>query len=67
MWMSKLSFFALSQVNVVLSLFHCRIVMGNVNQQDNEGMTPLHCASHFCRPRHIVLLNEGTDCDQYIP
>lgn len=33
--------------------------MGNVNVHDIEGMTPLHCAAHLGRPRHIALLNEG--------
>ena len=36
-----------------------RVVMGDINPRDNEGMTPLHCAAHFCRPRHIELLHEG--------
>lgn len=36
-----------------------RTVLGNVNPQDGEGMTPLHCAAEFGRPRHILLLSEG--------
>lgn len=37
-----------------------RVVYGDINPKDNEGMTPLHCAALFGRPKHISLLNEGT-------
>ena len=36
-----------------------RVVYGTVNPRDNEGMTPVHCAAHFGRPRHIQLMDEG--------
>ena len=43
---------------VDLMLF-CRLVMGDINVHDVEGMTPLHCAAHLGRARHIALLNAG--------
>lgn len=33
--------------------------MGDISPQDSEGMTPLHCAAHLCKPRHIAILDEG--------
>ena len=33
--------------------------MGDINVHDVEGMTPLHCAAHLGRSRHITLLNSG--------
>jgi len=35
------------------------MVMGDIDPRDNEGMTPLHCAAHLCKPRHIAVLDEG--------
>ena len=34
--------------------------MGNINPIDGEGMTPIHCAAQFGRPRNIQLLTEGS-------
>jgi hypothetical protein len=45
-------------LNAILSLVH-RLVMGDINIHDVEGMTPLHCAAHLGRARHIAILNEG--------
>ena len=36
-----------------------RTVLGDINPIDGEGMTPLHCAAQYGRPRHIILLSEG--------
>ena len=33
--------------------------MGETEIHDQEGMTPLMCASQYARPRHIALLYEG--------
>lgn len=43
----------------LMFLFTCSVVMGDINPRDNEGMIPVHCAAHFGRAKHILLLNEG--------
>ena len=42
-----------------------RLVMGDINVHDVEGMTPLHCAAHLSRARHIAILNAGIDNRYY--
>ena len=41
------------------ALLFIRVVYGDINPKDNEGMTPLHFAALFGRAKHISLLNEG--------
>lgn len=35
------------------------IVNGNINPQDKEGMSPVHCAAQFGSAKHIALMIEG--------
>ena len=58
---------SLMKIQVLTQLLFClsSVVMGEINPRDNEGMTPLHCAAHFARPKHIVLLSEGTSAFIY--
>lgn len=57
---------SLSSLDVGLFAFSLgRVVMGDINPRDNEGMTPLHCAAHFSRPKHISLLCEGKNTSLY--
>lgn len=39
--------------------------MGDINIHDAEGMTPLHCAAHLGRSRHIALLNSGNQKNSF--
>lgn len=52
----KSSLFTSIYMHLLLSY---RLVMGDINVHDVEGMTPLHCAAHLGRARHIALLNAG--------
>ena len=47
------------QLHAQFTIMLYRLVMGDVNVHDIEGMTPLHCAAHLGRSRHITLLNSG--------
>lgn len=46
-------------IGIVFLNLSCRVVLGNINPQDYEGMTPLHLAAYHCRPKHVILLSEG--------
>ena len=47
-------------VSVCLSVHLCgRIVFGEMTPRDEEGMTPVHCAAQYCRPRHLELMGQG--------
>lgn len=36
-----------------------RIVNGDINPKDNEGMTPVHCTAQMGTSKHVVQLIEG--------
>lgn len=36
-----------------------RVVMGSIDVRDYEGMSPLHCAAQYCKPKHVQVLYEG--------
>lgn len=46
-------------ISRLISPCYCRVVLGDINPRDGEGMTPLMCAAQYGKPRHILLMNEG--------
>lgn len=49
----------MDEIHVSVHMVLYSIVMGDINVRDDEGMSPLHCAAQYCRPKHVQVLFEG--------